>query len=81
MTARRKGGGSETVMGYVGKVTKGTVILPPDANMPEGMKVLVEPIATETLALRLRNVIGVIRNMPSDWAANHDHYLHGVPKK
>lgn len=68
-------------MGYVGKVTKGTVVLPPEANLPEGTTVRVEPIGAETLAARLKNVIGVVRKMPSDWAANHDHYIHGVSKK
>jgi hypothetical protein len=81
MTLRRKRGGSKTTMGYVGKVTKGTVVLPPEANLPEGTTVRVEPIATESLAARLKNVIGVVHDMPSDWAENHDHYIHGASKK
>ena len=68
-------------MGYVGKVTKGTVVLPPDANLPEGTTVRIEPIGQETLAARLNKVIGVVHNMPSDWAENHDHYIHGASKK
>lgn len=68
-------------MGYVGKVTKGTVVLPPEANLPEGTTVRVEPIAPETLATRLKRVIGAVHDMPSDLAENHDHYLHGVSKK
>jgi hypothetical protein len=68
-------------MAYVGKVTNGTVVLPPEANLPEGTEVRVEPIARESLAKRLKNVIGAVYDMPSDWAENHDHYIHGAPKR
>ncbi|MGA3327042.1 MAG: hypothetical protein ABSF45_21465 [Terriglobia bacterium] len=68
-------------MGFVGKVTKGSVLLPPEANLPEGTPVRVEPIAPPTLAERLKDVIGTVHGMPPDWAENHDHYLHGAPKK
>jgi hypothetical protein len=81
MTVKRKDGGRDTTMGYVGKVTRGTVVLPPEANLPEGTPVRIEPIAPETLAARLKKVIGVIHDMPSDWAENHDHYIHGASKK
>lgn len=68
-------------MGFVGKVTKGTVLLPPEANLPEGTPVRVEPIAPHTLAERLKDLIGTVHDLPPDWAENHDHYLHGAPKK
>lgn len=68
-------------MGFVGKVTKGSVLLPPEANLPEGTPVRVEPIAPQTLAERLRDLIGAVHDMPPDWAENHNHYLHGAPKK
>ena len=29
----------------------------------------------------LRDVIGIIKDGPPDWAENHDHYLYGTPKK
>ena len=66
-------------MTYWGKVSNGTVVLPPEANLPEGTAVKVEPI--ETLAERLKDFIGVIDDMPADWAEQHDHYIHGTPKK
>lgn len=81
MAAKHKGGRLKTTMGYVGKVTKGTVVLPPEADLPEGTTVRVEPIAPETLATRLKKVIGAVHGMPSDWAENHDHYIHGASKK
>ena len=68
-------------MGYLGKVTKGAVVLPPEADLPDGTMVRVEPIATETLAARLEGVIGIVRDMPSDWAENHDHYVHGTLRR
>ena len=74
-------GGAEKIMGYVGKVTKGTVVLPPEANLPEGTTVRVEPIAPRTLAARLNDLIGIVHDMAPDWAENHDHYIHGTRKK
>ena len=68
-------------MGFVGRVTKGTVLLPPEANLPEGTPVRVEPIAPQTLTERLKDLIGAVHDMPPDWAENHDHYLHGASKK
>jgi hypothetical protein len=30
---------------------------------------------------KLRSLAGKGRNLPADLAANHDHYLHGTPKR
>jgi HPt (histidine-containing phosphotransfer) domain-containing protein len=30
---------------------------------------------------KLRSLAGKGRNLPEDLAANHDHYLHGTPKR
>ena len=68
-------------MSLSGKVSGGKVILPPEANLPEGTHVRLEPVPPRTLAERLRDVIGVVRGGPPDWAENHDHYIHGTPKK
>lgn len=68
-------------MSYVGKVTKGTVILPPGTDLPEGTAVRVEPLRDESLAKRLMRVIGSVEGLPSDFAENHDFYIHGTPKK
>jgi hypothetical protein len=71
----------EHAMSYLGRVSKGTVVLPPDANLPDGTEVRVEPVAPKTLADRLKDSIGSVRGGPPDLAENHDHYLHGTPKK
>jgi hypothetical protein len=76
-----KFGRREMAMSYWGKVSKGTVVLPPEANLPEGSEVRVEPVAPKTLAERLKDVIGTVQGGPPDWAENHDHYIHGTPKK
>jgi hypothetical protein len=30
---------------------------------------------------KLRALAGTAKNLPTDLAANHDHYLHGTPKR
>ena len=54
--------------------------------LPTGTKVRIEPIElaeaeTSTLAERLKPVIGAVRGLPPDLAEQHDHYLHGQPKR
>lgn len=68
-------------MSFVGVVSKGTVVLPPDANLPDGTEVRVEALPTKSLSERLSNVIGIVHGGPPDLAENHDHYLYGAPKK
>ena len=72
-------------MSYVGTVSNGVVVLPPDAKLDNGTKVRVEPLPAEpkaqTLGQRLMRFAGIAKGLPSDMARNHDHYLHGRPKK
>jgi hypothetical protein len=72
-------------MSYIGTVTHGVVVLPADAKLEEGTQVRVEPVAEEpkvqTLGQRLMKFAGIAKGLPSDMARNHDHYLHGRPKK
>ena len=70
-------------MSYRGHVVNGVVVLD-QATLPEGTEVRVEPVpetARKTLADRLRRVIGRAEGLPVDMADQHDHYLHGTPKK
>ena len=30
---------------------------------------------------KLRSLAGTAKNLPPDMATNHDHYLHGLPKR
>ena len=74
-------------MSYTGIVEDGKVILPPEAKLPSGTKVRIEPLgpldSTATLAETLKDFVGVVdgRDLPTDLAKNHDHYLHGSPKR
>lgn len=72
-------------MTYKGRVKNGTIVLDPPADLPEGTEVWVEPVAEEdsleSLRRGLRELSGIIKDMPPDMARNHDHYIHGTPKK
>jgi hypothetical protein len=79
-------------MTYRGRVKNGVVVLEGGVRLREGMDVRVEPIGEpETVAagtqeerqLRegLSSFSGVVKGGPSDFARNHDHYLHGTPRQ
>ena len=78
-------------MSITGRIKNGMVVLPPGSGFPEGAVVkveTVEPATTTqsqppptTLGRRLRAFSGAARRLPPDMARNHDHYLHGRPKK
>ena len=71
-------------MTYRGHVENGVVVLDEPASLPEGAKVRVELEAPErelTLAERLKDVVGILKGLPADFAAQHDHYIHGTPKR
>ena len=78
-------------MTYRGKVKKGVVILDEPDALPEGAEVSVRVLqrraqrrrATKpkTLYEDMKPFIGVITDLPSDLSLNHDHYLHGAPKR
>ena len=70
-------------MKYMGKVKGGVVILEGAAALDEGTVVQVEPMpaAAPTLGQRLKRFSGAAKQLPDDMAQNHDHYLHGRPKK
>ena len=74
----------ENAMTYRGHVKKGVVVLDEPVKLPEGAAVRVELAAPDderTLAERLKDVIGIVKGLPSDLARNHDHYAHGKPKR
>lgn len=72
-------------MTYKGKIKNGVVVLESGASLPEGAEVVVESAAEhdEYASLRegLLQFAGVVKDRPSDIAYNHDHYIHGTPKK
>ena len=78
-------------MPYRGHIENGTVVLDKPARIPEGTEVSVSVLETgralpeDDVSLsdhdRLRTVIGKAEGLPPDFAANHDHYIHGQPKQ
>lgn len=79
-------------MTLLGHIQDGMIVLDEATTLPDGMKVRVEivPVASrngeETETPRTdyehyKSIIGAIDDMPSDFAAQHDHYIHGTPKK
>ena len=72
-------------MSYTGKVQNGVVVLPPEAHLPEGTEVEINPVAAASDAVdfttELLRIARKVRNLPADLARNHDHYLHGQARK
>jgi hypothetical protein len=80
-------------MTYRGKVQGGVVVLE-SGSLPEGTQVSVVPLlsvsntkdgAPSAIWAKLAELgqwsESQPTNLPSDLAANHDHYLHGLPKR
>jgi len=72
-------------MTYRGTVSNGVVVLPPEADLPDGTQVCVEPVEGsnrfEPVARKLDALDGIIKDLPTDFAENHDHYIHGANKR
>lgn len=79
-------------MTLLGHVCNGKIELDDPVSLPEGAKVRIEldPAPAEeagqadqpeTLGQKLMKYAGLIQDAPPDLARQHDHYLHGTPKK
>ena len=70
-------------MEYKGRVSGGVIVLEPGVSLPEGSEVRVEVVGqrADTVGARLMKFAGRATDLPADMAENHDHYLHGHPKK
>ena len=70
-------------MSYKGIVKNGQVTLPPEATLPEGGEVVVEIVPPAPMAEFAAELLKLskVREWPADMALNHDHYLHGAPRK
>jgi hypothetical protein len=73
---------------YTGEVRNGVVVFDEDKPLPpEGSRLRIEVIPEtsgprgRTLAERLASVIGQAEGLPTDLADQHDHYLHGQPRR
>lgn len=70
-------------MSYHGVVKNGQITLPPEAVLPEGATVVVEVVREDEFPEWSRELIKLAkdRDWPEDMSLNHDHYIHGTPKK
>lgn len=75
-------------MCYSGRIQNGVVVLDNGAELAEGTVVRVEVETTQPAGgqaaqghPRLMKLAGALKEMPSDLARNHDHYVHGQPKR
>jgi hypothetical protein len=72
-------------MTYRGRVKDGGVVLDAPLTLPDGTEVNIAPVDQEsappTWAEVFRDVIGKAEGLPDDMAENHDHYIHGTPKR
>jgi hypothetical protein len=69
-----------------GTVSNGVVVLDPGAEVPDGTRVRIvvpktAPSTVSPLGQRLLKLAGTANDLPSDMAALHDHYIHGMPKR
>ena len=77
-------------MEYNGQVRGGVVVFK-NEKPPEGATVRVEVVGENTctaaggqgggLWSKLLEVAGTVEGLPSDMAEQHDHYIHGTPKR
>ena len=70
-------------MSFTGTIENGVIKLPPEITLPEGTQVRIElvPPSRRHLVEKLRAIAQTMPDMPADWAAQHDHYIHGTPKR
>ena len=77
-------------MSYKGTVAGGVIVLDAKAKLPDGTKVEVhpvkKPVRSSNLSPRARlakldRIIAQMPPLPADFAAEHDHYIHGTPKR
>ena len=82
-------------MSIEGQVKNGVVLLPEGVTLAEGSVVRVEPVpqraevatpagSPRSILSRLADIAGqfpVNPDLPTDLAAQHDHYLYGTPKR
>ena len=68
-----------------GTVKNGVIVLDEPEKLPEGVRVKVvldqNPPPDESLRELLLRFAGSCPGLPADMAQQHDHYIHGTPKR
>jgi hypothetical protein len=89
ITAECSWAAGDEVMVYEGTIANGAVVLDNGAHIPDGtlVKVIVPveksapPRSDEPTLRWMLKYAGTVDDMPPDFAAQHDHYIHGTPKR
>lgn len=70
-------------MSITATVINDTIKLPEGTHLEDGTQVVVlpQPGKRVSFAERYKDLIGCVSSGIGDLAENHDHYLHGRPKK
>jgi hypothetical protein len=77
----------DRAMTIAGTVQNGVVILEGGPPLADGTRVeVVVPTPQrqqegQPTHLALLEVAGTVKGLPADFAAQHDHYIHGTPKR
>jgi hypothetical protein len=64
-----------------GTFKNGVVIPDEKRNIPDGTPVEILVKEVKPLSESLLRFAGVAKGLPPDFARNHDHYIHGAPKR
>jgi predicted DNA-binding antitoxin AbrB/MazE fold protein len=69
-------------MSITAVVEQGVIKLPKDVPWESGTVVRIEPVEEQipTLFETLQEFDGMADDLPADFAANLDHYVHGHPR-
>jgi hypothetical protein len=70
-------------MTVAGTFKNGVVVLDDSQGVEEGTRVqVVIPAADDTPTLQgLLRFAGTVNDLPPDMAEQHDHYIHGTPRR
>jgi hypothetical protein len=79
-------------MTYRGIAQGGVIVLADNATLPDGTEVHVAPVHGQSSTPSSTTIWNKLADLgrwaetqatdlPSDLAVNHDHYLHGLPKR
>jgi hypothetical protein len=77
-------------MEITGVVNNGTVVLDQPSSIPDGTKVVIQVLdqakrtgegSSASLGKRLLKHAATVPGLPADLSEQHDHYLHGTPKR
>ena len=70
-------------MEFEGIVRNGVIVVDSAEPLPEGarVRVVVEEAEKKPTLAGLLKYAGALPDMPADFAEQHDHYIHGTPKR